>query len=143
MSLSTRADTSGLSSGVMRTVASNLSSASSVSLSSPWSSVGLKNCPSSSACWRAACHRSIVVSFCVFVLLVFLDCRCFPADFHLGLHPAAGLSLEYGAFLPPDYLPCIENRSKHPGAPVGEAVTTPPVVGLCGTVSNPTLHLGV
>ena len=74
---------------------------------------------------------------------VFLDCRCFPADFHLGLHPAVGLSLKRGAFLSPDYLPCIENSSKHPGAPVGRNSDNPPAVGLCDVVSNPTLHLGV
>lgn len=51
------------------------------------------------------------MSFCVLFFLL-LDCRCFPADFHLGLHPVVRLSLKRGAFLPPDYLLCIENRSQ-------------------------------
>lgn len=49
------------------------------------------------------------MSFCVLFFLL-LDCRCFPAGFHLGFHPALGLSLKRVAFLSPDYLLCIENR---------------------------------
>lgn len=79
------------------------------------------------------------LSACCFV--IFLDCRCFPADFHLGLHPAAGLSLECGASLYPEHLLCIENRCHlDPARLWGETVTTPPLMGLCGTVSNPTPH---
>lgn len=63
------------------------------------------------------------LSACCFV--IFLDCRCFPADFHLGLHPALGLSLKLGAFLSPVHLPCIEIGVSLPGAPVGRNSDNP------------------
>ena len=72
---------------------------------------------------------------------VFLDCRCFPADFHLGSHPALGLSLKRGAsFLQRIY--CVSKTGTHLArrACVRNS-DDPTVVGLCGTVSNPTLHL--
>ena len=80
------------------------------------------------------------MSFCVLFFLL-LDCRCFPAYFHLGLHPATGLSLKCGVFLSPDHLLCIESRSQLTRRAYGEAATAPPLVSLCGTVNNPTLHL--
>ena len=83
------------------------------------------------------------MSFCVFVLLVFLDCRCFPDDFHLGLHPVVGLSLKRGAsFLQRIY--CVSKTGTHLARrSCVRNSDDPTVVSLCGTVSNPTLHLGV
>lgn len=44
--------------------------------------------------------------------------------------------------LSPDYLLCIENRSQLTRRACGRNSDNSPAMGLCGTVSNPTLHLG-